>query len=152
MKNQRFESFSIVISQIIKSLQSIKSHKMAEYGLKGTTCTCLCHIFRSEDGLNAGELAQLCEIDKAQVSRCVSELCEKGFIYRDDREGRRYKQKYRLTENGMKAARDVVLTLQGLQAKVTAGISAEELDVFQGVLRKLCNNYSALAAENESQT
>ena len=141
MKNQRFETVLNNIGQLVKSLQAVKSQKMAQYGLKGTTCLCLCQIYRSENGLNAGELAVAGEIDKAQVSRCVSELAEKGFLYREDREGRRYKQKYRLTKKGMEVAADIVQTVDLLHNSLINGIAPEELAVFQRVLRCLCDNF-----------
>ena len=149
MRNQRLEVFSNSINQVIKSMQYMKSRKMAQYGLKSTTCLCLCQIFRSEDGLNAGELAAAGEIDKAQVSRNVSELSEKGFIYRDEREGRRYKQKYRLTDLGRAAAEDILHSVDRVQDSVLEGISPEELRVFQSVLRRLCDNFRTLTKETK---
>ena len=149
MKLQRFEMLSTSINQLIKSIQFIKSRKMAQYDLKGTTCLCLCQIFRSEGGLTAGELSTFGEIDKAQVSRCVTELTERGFIFRDDEEGRRYKQKYRLTEEGRAAAEDIIATLTRLQDVATTGIEQEDLEAFYRVLNILCENFSDLLMQGE---
>ena len=149
MKLQRFETLSGSISQLIKSIQFIKSRKMAEYGLKGTTCLCLCQILSSEEGLTAGELATLGEIDKAQVSRCVNELTEHGFIYRDDEEGRRYKQRYRLTESGREAAEDIRQTLARLQDVVSSGIDDEDRVAFYRVLNTLCENFADLLMQGD---
>ena len=149
MKLQRFEMLSNSINQLIKSIQFIKSRKMAKYSLKGTTCLCLCQIYRSEAGLTAGELSVLGEIDKAQVSRCVADLTENGFIYRDDEEGRRYKQKYRLTDAGVAAAEDIIETLTRLQDVVTTGIDGDDLAAFYRVLGALCENFSDLLMQGE---
>lgn len=144
MKIGSVELFSNAVSQLIKAMQFLKSRKMAEYDLKGTTCLCLCQIYESEGGLNAGELAERGEIDKAQVSRCVTELTDKGFIYRDDREGRRYKQKYCLTDIGRRAAKDIVDSMERVQKAVRQGISDEEMEQFLSTLNTLCENFADL--------
>ena len=115
---------------------------MAQYGLKGTTCRCLCQILESDGGLTAGELAALGEIDKAQVSRCVCELTEKGFIYREELEGRCYKQKYRLTPLGTDAARDITETAQKVYEVVREGINEADIEAFYRVLGQLCGNFN----------
>lgn len=142
MKNNRYEIFSSAISQLLKAMQLLKSRKMAQYGLKGTTCMCMIQILRSENGLTAGELAEQGEIDKAQVSRCVSELIEQGYIFRDERDGRRYKQKYRLTECGREVAEDVNRHLYDVQECINKGISEEDLAAFYRVLDAFCANFA----------
>lgn len=141
MKTYGFESIASSLGRIIKGVQAIKTRKMAQYGLKGTTCACICHLYRSEEGLNAAELAQLSESDKAQISRSTTELAEKGFIYRDEREGRCYKQKYRLTERGEEIASDLIHTIDQLKAAVGEGISEEEMQTFERVLFLLERNF-----------
>ncbi len=145
MQDNSFEIFSTRVARVVKAVQLIKSKKMAQYGLKGTTCLCLCQILDSDGGLTATELAARGEIDKAQVSRCVNELCEQGLIFRDDREGRTYKQKYRLTEKGAVVARDISAETLRAQQKAESGISAQELELFYRVLDRLCNNFSDAA-------
>ena len=147
MRSNHFEIFSTSIAQLIKAVQLLKSRKMAQYGLKGTNALCLCQIYESENGLSAGELSTLGEIDKAQVSRCMAELSEKGFVYRDDEEGRRYKQKYRLTEKGESAAKDIQSTARRIQDAVGKDITDDELDNFYCTLYKLCENFSELLEE-----
>ena len=144
MKTGDFELFSNAVSNLIKSMQFLKSRKMAQYGLKGTTCLCLCQIYRSEWGMTAVELSECGEIDKAQVSRCMAELTEKGFVYRENVEGRCYKQRYCLTPVGREAAEDIVFAIARVQEAVRKGITDEEIDVFYGVLDTLCKNFTAV--------
>lgn len=144
MDNNRFELFSTGVAHIVKMLQLLKSHKMGQYGLKGTTCLCLCQLLSDEEGLTAGELSEHCGIDKAQVSRCVADLTACGFVYRNDRDGRRYRQKYVLTEEGRTAALDISRTTMQIQSMAEQGIEAEELDAFYRVLSRMCENLSDL--------
>ncbi len=144
MRNNRFEIFSTSVSQLIKSVQSLKSKKMAQYGLKGTNALCLCQILESGSGLTATELAKQGEIDKAQVSRCMAELIERKYVYRDDQNGRRYKQKYRLTPEGTAVATDINAVVGSIQATIRKDVTPEELDTFYRTLYKLCDNFHEL--------
>ena len=149
MRNNRFEIFSTSVAQLIKSVQTLKSKKMAQYGLKGTNALCLCQILESGDGLTAMELARQGEIDKAQVSRCMAELTERGFVYRDDKNGHRYKQKYRLTAEGKVVATDINETVGRIQETVHKDVTPEELDVFYRTLYKLCDNFNELLVKEK---
>ncbi len=141
----RFELFSTKVARVVKSLQAIKSRKMAQYGLKGTTCLCLCQLLDSSGGLSATELAARGEIDKAQVSRCMSELIEKGLVLHEKREGRSYKQKYCLTVNGLAVAEDISTATVRVQALAEQGIDERDLALFYRVLDRLCDNFADVA-------
>lgn len=149
MRNNRFEIFSTSVSQLLKTVQSLKSKKMAQYGLKGTNALCLCQILESGSGLTAIELARQGEIDKAQVSRCMAELIERGYVYRDDQNGRRYKQKYRLTPEGTAVATDINDVVSSIQSTIHKDVTAEELDAFYRTLYKLCDNFNELIANQQ---
>ena len=149
MRHNRFEILSPSVLQLVKTVQSIKSRKMAEHGLKGTNALCLCEILNSgEEGLSATELARCCEIDKAQVSRCMKEMADKGLIYRNDQEGRRYKQKYRLTEAGLAAARDIENTSRHVQELVRRGLTAQDIEDFYRITAIMCRNFSEFNENN----
>ena len=70
----RFEQFSSSIAAIYKCIQKIERDQMARYGLKGPHVQCLVIMSRFPEGVTAAELCELCEKDKAAISRAVSEL------------------------------------------------------------------------------
>ena len=144
MKTNRFEIFSTSIAQLVKSVQRLKSRKMAQHDLKGINALCLCQILESENGLSAAELSRLGEIDKAQVSRSMTELVDRELVYQEKLNGRRYKQKYRLTTAGTVVAEDVAAEIRKIQDAVSKNISPEELDAFYNTLYKLCDNFTEL--------
>ena len=146
MKNISFEMFSADIVKLIKCIQTLKSEKMTEYDLKGTTARCLCQIYASKVGMNAGELAAAGEIDKAQVSRCMAALTEKGLAYRETKDNHQYRQKYCLTETGELVARDIVESTTRIQRAVRHNIPAEDMETFYRVLHLLCQNYTDVLA------
>ena len=136
------------IKYLLKIVQSYKSQKMTEYGLKGSTVQSLCSIARSKDGLNANELSVALKIDKAQVSRCMAELGDKGLVFRDEKEGKQYRQKYCLTSKGSEVAADITHTSRAIRAQIRAGVSDEALDQFFNVLELLCENALAIPVED----
>lgn len=144
MSKNRFELFSTSVAYLVKALQFLKNRKMSEYDLKGSTCLCLCQIYENEQGLTALDLVQMGDIDKAQVSRCMSELMRKGLVYREECRGRKYKQKYLLTEQGRMAARDIFDTTTRIQEITEYGIAQEELATFYRVLDRMCENLGDL--------
>ena len=144
-----FDALYADIKNLLKVVQNCKSNKMTEYGLKGSTAQSLCCIARAADGLNANELSDLLKIDKAQVSRCMAELGQKGLVFRDEQEGRQYRQKYRLTQKGSEVAQDIAHTSRGIREKIRAGVSNKELDEFFNVLEVLCENAYAISVDEK---
>ncbi|MBQ3064017.1 MAG: hypothetical protein IJC99_04370 [Clostridia bacterium] len=142
MSTNRFEIFSTAVLRLVKAVQGIKTQKMAEYDLKGTGAVCLCRIYESAEGLTAAELALVCEVDKAQISRTMAELTSRGFVLRTG--AGRYKQKYQLTPSGREIAADVLKTMREIEAAVSRDISERELDGFYGTLYRLCDNFDRL--------
>lgn len=150
MKKDRFEIFSTSIMHVVRSVQILKSHKMAEYGLKGTNAVCLCRLLEGEGGLTAAELSSACELDKAQVSRSMAELQEKGFVVREGEDARRYKQRYILTPAGQHAALDIRHTINEIEQTASKNIPPASLDHFYHTLYKLCDNFDALIERHKA--
>lgn len=98
---RRFEDFTAAISGIYRDIQKIERDEMESYGLKGAYAQYLLALSHSSDGLSAAELCEVCDKDKAAVSRVVAELESKGLLCR--REGQ-YRVRLCLSEEGMKAA------------------------------------------------
>ena len=149
MRSNRFEIFSTSILQLIRAVQQMKAQKMAQYDLKSTNALCLCQLLESGEGLSAAELSRQGEIDKAQVSRCMAELTARGFVYRNDQDGRRYKQKYCLTAEGEAVATDVASELGKIQDAVQKDLTPEELSAFFDTLAQLCRNFEELLDEKK---
>ena len=151
MKKDRFEIFSTSVLRLVRSVQTLKARKMAEYGLKGTNAVCLCRVLESEGGLTATELSLTCELDKAQISRSMAELMEKGFIEKECDSERRYKQRYMLTPTGRNAALDIRHTIAEIEQSVSRNIPPSSLDHFYHTLYKLCDNFDVLLHKYQAE-
>jgi len=140
VKYSNFDFLCLDIKRVLRSIQYMKSKKMTEYGLKGSTAQCLCHIAGNATGLNAGEISGQLNIDKAQVSRCMAELAEKGYVFRNEQEGKRYRQKYCLTSEGRVVVEDIIQTSLDIRNRISAGISEQDEQAFYRVLEIMCRN------------
>ena len=102
----RFKTFTVLISKINRNIKKIKNQEMAEYGLRSVHVTCLYYLY-SQDSLTAAELCELCDEDKATISRGLEYLEENGFAVCEDQPGRHYKNHLHLTEKGMEAGKKI---------------------------------------------
>lgn len=147
MERERFEILSATVLHLVRAVQEIKAKKMAAYGLRGRSAAVLCRIFLHGGGLTATALVKACEVDKAQISRCLAELCEKGFVMHEGESAHRYKQNYVLTAAGRAAAVDISRAFADIEAAVSKSISSQELEIFYRTLYTLCDNFDELLAK-----
>ena len=72
---EEFETFVFIISKIHFLIQKIKNDEMKKYGLHGSDAVFLFALYHHHpDGLTSKELTQICNVDKAAVSRGLKEL------------------------------------------------------------------------------
>ena len=60
---ERFETFTILIARIRRSIKRIKSEEMADFELKGPHVSCLYYLSLCE-GMTAAELCERCDEDR----------------------------------------------------------------------------------------
>ena len=103
----KFENFSLGMHEVYSSIHKCESKEMAKYGLKGTYVRYLVAMLLCPDGLTISQLCEVCDQDKAAVSRAVSELVGREFIWRDNPRGNHYRARLKLTERGIALAKEV---------------------------------------------
>lgn len=70
---EHYETFTVLIARINRSIKRIKSAEMAEFQLKGPYVSCLYYLSLT-DGLTAAALCERCDEDKAAISRSLDDL------------------------------------------------------------------------------
>lgn len=100
----RFEQFSYVISGINRHIQKIERDEMIKYGYKGAFAQYLVALRRYPEGITSAKLCEICDKDKAAISRVLTEMQEKGLILRENQSDHRYNALIKLTAEGLKAA------------------------------------------------
>ena len=147
--NQRFETFVTAISSISRSLQRLKSAEMADLGLKGTHVMCLYQLQQHPEGLTSSALAQLCDADKAAISRTVAELKGLDLIAGPQGGEKRYRQRIRLTDQGLRVTAQMDRKILDAVTAATQGYSLEEREIFTKVLLQVADNLQAACARED---
>lgn len=136
----RFDAFVAGITACYKHIQRIKNLEMTELGLKGTHVMCLFHLHRFPEGLTAARLCQLCDEDKAAVSRTLAELERLGYVRTSPQPGKKYRAPVCLTESGESAARRIDGLIENWVAAGGAGLTVEERQEFYRCLERIASN------------
>ncbi len=122
---ERFKTFTILISKISRNVKKIKNQEMAEYGLRSVHVTCLYYLY-SEESLTATELCELCEEDKATISRGLDFLEENGYIVCETKQAKRYKSALVLTEKGAAVGKKITDKINCVLDEICIDLSEEQ--------------------------
>jgi DNA-binding MarR family transcriptional regulator len=103
----------------------------------------------SARGIAQGELASVLQLDKSTVSRLAASLERKGWVRRGrDEDNQRYVRLY-LTSQGAELAARVWRTWLSQQARILAGLSADERAGLTAGLRGLVRGLAAEGLQGE---
>ena len=107
MVYDRFEKFTFSIFEIEKCWHKLTCEEMAEYDLKGSHSIYLITLSKYPEGVTATKLCEICGKDKADVSRMMRIMSDKGLIVKEGCYKNNYGGVYKLTPEGKKAVRKV---------------------------------------------
>ncbi len=136
---KRFDTFSMLVSGINKSMKKIKTTEMAKFGLKSTHVFCIYHLYK-ENALTAGELCGMCREDKAGISRAIEQLEKKGCVTSAENGGKKYRTPFMLTEKGRQIAKQIAEKADELIEIAGRGLQESEIRIFYSCLEKINEN------------
>ena len=134
----RFGAFVTGITACYKYIQRIKTMEMTEFGLKGTHVMCLFYLHHNARGLTAAQLCQLCDEDKAAISRTLSELESKGYL--QTRSGKKYRAEITLTLEGIALAEKMDTLIENWVCLGGEGLSEDQRSNFYCSLEHIASN------------
>lgn len=143
----RFEQFSFVISCINRYVQKLERDEMVKYGYKGAFAQYLAVLNRYPDGLTAAQLCDICDKDKAAVSRIAAEMEAKGLILRERGNDSGYRARLKLTDEGQQAADYVCRKATVAVATVGEQLTDEERIVLYRTLDLIASKLQTLTKE-----
>ena len=151
---ERFETFTLLIASISRSIRRLKTEETAEYNLKSPHVSILYQLYK-EGSLTAAEICEACDEDKAAVSRSIVYLEENGFLTRTtQREGsaraaKHYRAALSLTDKGREVGAQLAARIDHELDVVADGVSEEERVILYRTLGRIDRNLAALCEKSE---
>ena len=150
----RFEEFSSLISSIYKNMLRIRRNEMAKFGLKGAHAQCLVALSQYPEGVTMTQLGELCDLDKAAISRSVVEMEERGVILPRSNGENRYRAPLVLSEKGWNVVDQINEIIHDLILGSGYTVSEEDREAHYRVLRQVNTNLAQVvqySTENNSK-
>lgn len=148
----RFEVFAGSILELNRYLQKIKEIEMRPFGLHANHVMCLYFLGKNPQGLTVTELTDACREDKAAVSRCITQLTEKGMVYRDATDLKRaYRTKLYLTEQGMQMVQQIDQRIDAALTGGSRGLTPQQRENFYATMDLILVNLSEYIKSRENE-
>lgn len=142
---KRYETFTILINRISRSIRRIKNNEMAEYGLRSVHISCLYYLYLS-DSLTATELCERCEEDKATISRALDFLEHNGYITCDSKSVKRYRSPLRLTPQGKQAGEQIASKIDRVLELISDWLTESEREIFYRSLSRISDSLDSMTS------
>ena len=140
--DNRFEHFSLSIFRISHYWSKIATEEMKKHGLKGAYAIYLVTLLNYDGEMTSAKLAELCQRDKADVSRAITTFYEQGLLERPV--SNNYRAVLKLSDKGITIARQVNaradLAIQLASKGVSDAMRAdmyESLDIISDNLKEI---------------
>lgn len=146
---ERFNEFTVLVANINRCIHKIKSEEMKGFDLKSSHVSCLYYIYKY-DVMTAKELCQVCGEDKANISRAIKYLEERGYLACNTK-GKRYQSALLLTDEGKKTGAFIADKIDTVLNLASQGVSDEERRVMYKSLNIINENLTKFCGEYEIQ-
>lgn len=143
----RFEVFTLALSEMTSSWNKIATEELKKYGLKGAYVVYLIALFKMPEGLTSANLCEMCNKDKAEVSRAIKALEEKEFITRKNTTVNGYRANITLTKQGREVTYALRERIKLVVEKGGEGLTDEQREIFYNALSTISNNLKAISKE-----
>ena len=143
----RFEAFTLGLSEIMSSWNKIAADEMSHFGLKGAYVIYLIALYKHPEGLTSANLSEMCNRDKAEVSRAIKTLEAKGLVERENTTVNGYRAKITLTTQGRESTKALRERVKLAVEKGGEGLSEEERDSFYSALETISANLKKISKE-----
>lgn len=139
--DNRFETFTVLVSRISRNIRKLKNQEMSDYNLRSAHISCLYYLYASR-GLTATDLCERCDEDKATISRALEYLEANGYL--EPEAERRYRSPLVLTEMGEETGRVIAEKINGILEQISGGLTEAERLAFYRSLAIISDSLDAM--------
>lgn len=141
----RFERFSFAISEISRCWHRIAGDVMGSHGLKGPYAVYFTAMYRYPEGITAVQLGEICSRDKADVSRAMQLMEQRGLVEKQTTEKKAYRALLKLTDAGIELAKTINQKAVLAVEKASTGLAPEKRAVLYEALELITANLQQLS-------
>ena len=145
---ERFQTFTVLISGINRCIRKIKTEEMDEYKLKSPHVSCLYYLFKIGN-LTSKELCDVCQEDKAALSRSLEYLENNGYIENEISVKKRYRSPLVLTEKGKDVGKNIAKKIDTILNLASAGLTEEKREILYEGLTLINDNLENIIKKYE---
>ena len=121
---------------------------MAEYNLKSPHVSCIYYLYKA-GSLTAKQLCDICDEDKASVSRSIEYLENNGYIECNSLTQKRYKSPLKLTEQGKSIGEAVCSKIDNILNEASSGLLDADRGVMYRSLKLISENLQKIVEKYE---
>ena len=143
----RYTVLTILFSKITRAMRKIKAEAMKEYNLKGSHVSCIFYLSKNPKGLTNKELCDICNEDKAAISRALAYLEENKFITYN-KSDKIYKTPITLTRKGKVIGNYLKEKIHSILFEASSEIDKEDLEAFYRGLLNISENLDKIMKED----
>ncbi len=148
--NERFETFTVLITKISRSIRRIKNQEMAEYDLRSAHISCLYYLY-DNDHMTATDLCERCEEDKATISRALDYLEKNGYLCCETKHAKRYKTPLVLTEKGAVLGKKIADKIKRVLDEISVELTQTQREDFYKSLTIISHGLEAIERRSDEQ-
>lgn len=144
----RFERFTLILFEIMKDWNRIAGEIMKSEGLKATHALYLVTLDRYEEGITSARLKEICQKDKAEISRSLATLEKHGLVYKEETNNTRYNAKIKLTPDGKELADRLNRIADNAVLHASHDLNDPEREIMYKCLSSIAENLHQTASED----
>jgi DNA-binding MarR family transcriptional regulator len=131
-----FDYFPVLFSKVKKYIQKRNMDLLAPHGLSSLHAMYIMSLFKHQEGMTRNELNDILGVNKANTSRAVNDLVDKGFATIEDCPLRR-NAKIVISEKGMELAVLIKNNSRSMREKFFSVLTDDEKQVIRNIMRKM---------------
>lgn len=131
------------VVQLVNAVVKGVERQISPAGLINMEFTIL-KSFQEKNEWTVTQLANVLPADAPRISRLVTKLVDRGLLRRRRRTDDRRVVLLRLTKSGEELTEELCQRVSQHEARLLAGVSAEELETLRAVTSKILTNYTTM--------
>ena len=142
-----YNIFTMQIAKCSRYIRKIKQEEMEIFDLKGPHVSCLYYLYKSNKPLTLKELCDICDEDKAYISRAVDSLEKDSYIECNSKTEKRYKSPLMLTQKGREVSQKIDKVIDKIVIEAGQGVTQENREIFYKTFKIISNNLQKMCSK-----